>query len=458
MLTHDRLAEATTRWGASVVAALVVLVAVQQPVWALLLRLGVPVPIVRVARFSKEALLAAVVCLAVAAVVTRRPRQDAVLFLSSRGSRLDRLDLAVGTWVVLVTIHLLLGATLGETLFPRTTDDLWLQLVAYRSLVVGPILLVAVRSLRLGAAGRARVLGAILWASAILSVVAIFEVLAPGVMEQFAQRVLDYRGYQRAVFGIDLPWGIVVQTTFGDGILVTRAGSLLFDYLQLGFFLLPALAIALVRVAGPWSRDSWHHLGLLVLFSVGILATVTRTAILAAGVVVVVIVLTVRDDVVRRRLQRLALAGLVIVVAAAIPTGIAARMVAGLTATDASSNEHVAALELGVQTVAGNPLGIGVGSTAEVGVRSDAAALIVENAYLDIGVQTGLLGMLAFAVFLVALVRALVDRLHADDLAGPALATVLGFAFGAMLLHVWLMIEATWVVYVLAGLALRRSP
>ena len=459
MTTHDRVRGTAAQWGALAVASLVVLVAVQQPLWALLLRLGVPEAAVRVARFTKEGLVAVVVLAAVAALLTRGTRREERLqFVGVRAPRWDRVDLAVGAWVVLVTAYLAAGLVAGEQLFPRTTDDPWLQLVAYRSLVVGPILLVAVRSLPLLHEHRERVLGAILVAGGVLSVGAMFEVMAPGVVEDLATDVLRYREYQSRIFGIDLPFGVVVQTTFGDEILVTRAGSLLFDYLQLGFFLLPAFAIALVRVVDPDRSDRWSQAALLGLLAAGILATVTRTAIVAAGVAVVVVVLTLPDERLRRRARIIGLAVLAVAVAVAVPTGIAARMVAGLAASDASSNEHVAALELGATTVAGNPLGIGVGSTAEVGVRTDAAALIVENAYLDIGVQTGLLGMLAFGALVVALVLALRDRLALDPLAAPALATVVAFSVGSLLLHAWLMIEASWVVHVLAGMALPRDP
>ena len=447
------------QWAATAIASLVVLVAVQQPLWALLLRLGVPEAAVRALRFTKEGLVAVVVLAAVAALLARPPRQqDRVQFVGVRGSRWDGVDLAVGAWVALVTGYLVAGLLAGEQLFPRTTDDPWLQLVAYRSLVVGPVLLVAVRSVPLLREHRQRILTAILVAGGLLSVVAMFEVVAPGVMEDLASGALRYRGYQARIFGIDLPYGVVVQTTFGDEILVTRAGSLLFDYLQLGFFLVPAFAIALVRVADAARPDRWQQAALLGLLAAGILATVTRTAIVAAGVAVVVVVLTLPDEALRRRARSIGLTVLAVAVVVAVPTGIAARMVAGLAASDASSNEHVAALELGATTVATNPLGIGVGSTAEVGVRTDATSLIVENAYLDIGVQTGVLGMLAFVAMVVVVMRALRDRLALDRLAAPALAAVVAFSVGSLLLHAWLMIEASWVVHVLAGMALRRDP
>lgn len=459
MTTHDRVRGTAAQWGAGAVASLVVLVAVQQPVWALLLRLGVPEAAVRLVRFTKEGLVAVVVLAAAAALLARAPRrEDRVQFVGVRGPRSDRVDLAVGAWIALVTAYLLAGMVAGEQLFPRTTDDPWLQLVAYRSLVVGPVLLVAVRSLPLVREHRERITTAILAAGGVLSAVAMFEVAAPGVMEDLASDVLRYRAYQARIFGIELPFGVVVQTTFGDEILVTRAGSLLFDYLQLGFFLLPAFAIALVRVVDADRSDRWQQVALLGLLTAGILATVTRTAIVAAGVAVVVVVLTLPGEALRRRARMIGLAVLAVAVAVAVPTGIAARMVAGLAASDASSNEHVAALELGMTTVASNPLGIGVGSTAEVGVRTDAAALIVENAYLDIGVQTGLPGMLAFVALVVVLVLALRDRLALDPLAAPALAAVVAFSVGSLLLHAWLMIEASWVVHVLAGMALRRQP
>ena len=459
MTIHDRVRGTAAQWGAGAVASLVVLVAVQQPLWALLLRLGVPVPAVRLVRFTKEGLLAVVVLAAIAALLARAPdRSSSVQFVGARAGRWDRLDGAVALWVGLVSAYLLAGLVAGSTLFPRTTDDPWLQLVAYRSLVVGPVLLVAVRSLPLLRRHRDQVVTAILVAGGLLAAVAMFEVVAPGVMEDLASGALQYRRYQAAVFGIELPWGVVVQTTFGDGILVTRAGSLLFDYLQLGFFLLPAFAVALVRVADAARADRWRQAALLALLSAGILATVTRTAILAAGVAVIVVVLTLPDEALRRRARMLGLGVLVAAVVVAVPTGIAARMMAGLAASDASTNEHVQALQLGMDTVAAHPLGIGVGSTAEVGVRSDAAALIVENAYLDIGVQTGVLGIVAFGLLVALLLAALYDRVAVDRLAAPALATIAGFAVGSLLLHAWLMIEATWVAYALAGLALPRDP
>ena len=461
MTTRERVQQTAVRWGAVCLAAMVVVVAVQQAVWPLLLRLGTPEMVVRVARFAKEGLVAVVVVAAAVCLVGRRPPSRSASFVGVPRSRWDGVDAAVAVWVALVTAYLVVGVAAGGEVFPRTTNDPWLQLVGYRSLVVGPVLLVAVRSLPLRTEHRRWITTGVLVAGGILAAVAVFEVLAPSVMERFATDVLRLREYEARIFGLDLDYSVVRETSFdvgAGGVRVIRAGSLLFDYLQLGFFLVPASAIALVRVVDPARPDRARHAWLLALLGAGILATVTRTAIGALVVAVVVVVLTLPDEALRRRARIAGACVLALAAAVAIPTGVAARVGAGLVASDASSNEHVAALELGVRTIAANPMGLGIGSTAEVGPRSEAIALIVENAYLDVGVQTGLLGMAAIVMLLVAMIRALWGRLGEDPMAVPALATVVAFTVGSLLLHVWLMIEATWVAYMLAGIALRRAP
>lgn len=431
------------RWPDRALQGLVVVLALQLPVLALAYRLGVPGSVVRAAGSTKELLVVGVLVAATAAVVARRPRTD----------RLDRMTLA---YVALVTLYLAVGVAgprVGHDLFGRSPDSVFLQAVAFRSIVVAPALLLAVRSLRLDAPARRRILDTVVVVSGVVAAGAVVEAVVPAAWERVMGDGLGYVRYQRDLFGILLHDGVVVRTDVA-GRLVVRAGSVLFDYLQVGFFLLPGLALAILRAA---RRATGWSIATAVLVGAGVLATVTRSAILAAAITLVALALTGGSAGTARRLRRSLVVAGVLTALLSVPTGLAPRLVSFAGGGDVSADAHLRSLREGVGQVVDAPWGIGLATTAETATRGATAGLVPENSYLDLAIQLGVPGVALFAVVLLLLVRELVRRVDADPLAGVALAVVVGLAGGALLLHVWTMIETTWLVFALAGLAVPRG-
>lgn len=433
------------RWPDRALQVLIVVLGLQLPVLALAYRLGVPGPVVRGAGFTKELLVVGVLVAAAATVVARRSRSD----------RLDRTTLA---YLAVVTVYLgvgVAGPRVGYDVLDRSPDSVFLQAVAFRSLVVGPALLLAVRTLRLDEAARRRLLDTVLVVSGVVAAGAVVEAVVPAVWERVTGELLGYVRYQRDLFGIELARGVVVRTEVG-GRLVVRAGSVLFDYLQTGFFLLPGLALATLRAA---RRPTAGTVATAALVGAGILATVTRSAILAAAVVLVVLALVAGSAGTARVLRRALVVAGVLTAILSVPTGLASRLLSVAGGGDVSAGEHLASLREGLAQVVDAPWGIGLATTAETAARGPTPAVVSENSYLDLAIQVGLPGLVLFVLMLLLALRRLGRRADHDPLAGVASAVIVGLATGALLLHVWTLIETTWIVFALVGVATpRRVP
>ena len=122
------------------------------------------------------------------------------------------------------------------------------------------------------------------------------------------------------------------------------------------------------------------------------------------------------------------------------------------SAGESSTSSHLSALRDGIRTVAHHPWGFGLGNSGVSASRTGVDVKAGESTYTELGVDTGVLGLLAFAGWLVALVLAL--RARSPWLAASVAAVaVLGLQTDVIGIH-WLSV----VVFALAGSALRASP
>ena len=122
-----------------------------------------------------------------------------------------------------------------------------------------------------------------------------------------------------------------------------------------------------------------------------------------------------------------------------------------------SLRSHWNSLRGGVETVAGHPHGYGLGNAGATAERQGIELKAGESNYTEFGVEAGLLGMLAFAVWNVSLAVALLRRGRADWAAagiGASLAAVLVLALQTDVYGVpWV----GYVVYWLAGATVERT-
>ena len=122
------------------------------------------------------------------------------------------------------------------------------------------------------------------------------------------------------------------------------------------------------------------------------------------------------------------------------------------SAGESSTSSHLSALRDGVRTVAHHPWGYGLGNSGVSAARTGVEVKAGESTYTELGVDTGVLGLAAFAGWLVVLILAL--RARSPWLASSVAALcVLGLQTDVIGIH-WLSV----VVFALAGAALRGAP
>jgi len=118
------------------------------------------------------------------------------------------------------------------------------------------------------------------------------------------------------------------------------------------------------------------------------------------------------------------------------------------SAGESSTSSHLSALRDGIRTVARHPWGYGLGNSGVSAARTGVEVKAGESSYTELGVDAGVLGLVAFAGWLVALILALRDR-SPWLAASVAAVAVLGLQTDVIGIH-WLAV----VVFALAGAAL----
>jgi len=219
----------------------------------------------------------------------------------------------------------------------------------------------------------------------------------------------------------------------GNGVVFRRLTSTFLSPLATSYLLVVALFFI------PLRRRWGLPLGLLIFAA--LLWTHTRSALLA-----LVVVLVLRA-VVRRRLRPLVWAVVVALIGLAFVKGydhfgprthftaselkVQERIAHehphasndATSANESSTSEHLASLRTGARTVLHHPWGFGLGNSGVTAARTHVKVEAGESTYTELGVETGVLGMLVFAAWSLALLRATMRR-----------RMWVGAAFAAMLL------------------------
>jgi O-Antigen ligase len=119
---------------------------------------------------------------------------------------------------------------------------------------------------------------------------------------------------------------------------------------------------------------------------------------------------------------------------------------------ESSTSSHLSALRDGIETVARHPWGYGLGNAGVSASRTGVDVKAGESTYTELGVDAGLLGLVAFVGWLMALFAAL--RWRSPWLAASVAAVaLLGLQTDVIGIH-WLSV----VVFTLGGAALRATP
>jgi hypothetical protein len=399
------------------------------------------------------------------AVAAARVALDAVRGrrLPFRPGPLDALGLAFAAVVVVYALlpqSVLDGQAGGEARLLALRHDL---------VPVGAFLLG--RALPLGTDDLRRLAWTIAGAAAAVAAIGLVEVYAvpiewwrdSSVPEYFREQLgYEYRGTG------GLPENFVYNTGSEDHFL-RRLVSVFLSPLGTGFMLVVALLV--VAAGGPLARRRGLLVALAAVSAAGLLFTFSRSSLLALAGALCVLALA------RRRLWPLGAAVATIAVAVAFaqvfpslaPRGdwtqadlVRQRAQAAreggveggpLSTEEPSIESHLTSLREGLETVVRHPQGYGLGNAGTVASRTDVPLRAGESNYTELGVETGLAGMLLFVawnlVLLVFLVRAARSRSpSAWATAGVAasLAAVLALAVQTDTLGVpWIAVCVWWL-------------
>ncbi|HSX02481.1 MAG TPA: hypothetical protein VLI05_04175 [Candidatus Saccharimonadia bacterium] len=115
-----------------------------------------------------------------------------------------------------------------------------------------------------------------------------------------------------------------------------------------------------------------------------------------------------------------------------------------------SDFQHLASLRTGLQQLATAPFGHGVG-TAGPGVFYTGVGTIIEDYYLQLGYETGALGLIGFVALIVIAARELWRQAVANPVAAGLWGALIGISANALVLPVWTDSTTALVFWIATG-------
>ena len=225
---------------------------------------------------------------------------------------------------------------------------------------------------------------------------------------------------------------------------------------QLGTYLI--LPICLSAALYIKQRRPWQA-ALFVACLISLTWTFSRSAWLGAGVALIVTILAT----IPKHSRRPAL----LVSAAAVAAGLIAlplllssnshlqffilhSSIQNHDQANLSDSQHAASLTSGASSLLNNPLGHGLG-TAGPATFHEGAINIIENFYLQIGYEMGVLAIVIFGFIVVTLIIKLIKKSQLSLLAIPAAAALIGISLVALVLPAWVDSSTSLILWIVAG-------
>jgi len=118
--------------------------------------------------------------------------------------------------------------------------------------------------------------------------------------------------------------------------------------------------------------------------------------------------------------------------------------------TNGSDSYRLKNAEAGIAKITTKPLGYGLG-TAGPASKNTAHPIITENSYLQIGIETGVVGLILFVATVTLTLIALAKRFGVVDEAAALFAILIGLSITNLFLHTWADSATALVLWGLAG-------
>ncbi|MDB5170448.1 MAG: hypothetical protein JWO35_142 [Candidatus Saccharibacteria bacterium] len=242
-----------------------------------------------------------------------------------------------------------------------------------------------------------------------------------------------------------------------------RVASTLRGANPLGAYLIVPITVLTMILVRTKLRRNWQF-GLLGGALIALFFSFSRSAWIGAAVAVAVVLgLSLQSKKLQR--QVLVVAGVSLIALAGL--GLALRdnsqfqnvffHTEDKSVVKTSSNDgHLSALKDGVSDIAHEPLGGGPGTAGPASVYNPHETRIAENYFIQIGQETGLLGMALFILINIGVGYLLWSR-RADPLALSLFASLIGLTLVNLLSHAWADDTLAYVWWGLAGIAMAPS-
>lgn len=277
--------------------------------------------------------------------------------------------------------------------------------------------------------------GRAIWVVAGLSVLGMIEVLFIGEGPRTILYLATTRGATE---------GAALNNTFhAEGYLGLRESATMFEPLTFGLLCMVGLIIWWVYRRNPLPA---------ALIGLGLVGSLTRSAWVGTVVAILLLAFAMSQ---RRRLFLYAALGVGLFSAAVPLLGLGDYIFVSKTGQDPSAQGHEESLIDGLKYVSEHPFGAGAGNAGSYAVKNDTNGVGIEDTYLTLAAEYGILTSFCFIGFLIAALR-IAWRLQ-TPLGYAAAGILVGFgtAMIAAALHQDLALQS-WIWFPI-GLAVRSS-
>lgn len=300
---------------------------------------------------------------------------------------------------------------------------------------------VALRRSRL----RAHWQGLVLWPAALVVLFGLLQIFV------LPRDFLSHFGYG--------PNTIPAMETINHNAHYYRIASTLRGANPLGAYLLIPISVLVVLLLG--AKRNWRQITLLLSALVVLFFSFSRSAWIGAALSVAILcALQIKSK--RLQMQALTVGVLLVLILGGLAIGLRNNVhfqniflhtqTHSAVATNSDSG-HLSALRAGLHDITHQPLGNGPGSAGPASTYNNHPARIAENYYVQIGQETGWLGLALFILINLGVGYLLWLR-RADPLALSLFASLIGLTFINLLSHAWADDTLAYIWWGLAGIAL----
>ncbi|HVY09136.1 MAG TPA: O-antigen ligase family protein [Mycobacteriales bacterium] len=428
-------------------SVVLILVPLQLTLFAWLYKIGLPHDFVKELGYTKDVGTAAIIVAMLRAPASYR-----------RLNNFDVLDWFAFGYLAIATFYLVIPEVAKGSLGGLPFQ---VRLNAWRLDCLFIVLMFAARRVPFTKGELHRIRDVVVAIGLLMLAVGVWESVDGGGYNRFLLHTLHVPQYQLEVLNTSPPkqFDYVLHTHIA-GVAVTRVGSLFTDPLPLGFFMVIPLGLCVERLAGERLRP-WVLIGVGG-SAVTVVLTQTRSPILGAATAILLAVhLAFRNGAPGRyRLMVLVVAAAVVAVPLSAGSAIRGRFSTTFQTSGSPDNlRHEIALRSSASKIIHDPLGAGLGSNPATGQRFGTSTVTFsENSYLQVGVELGAAGMIAFVGAYLALLARLRNeakrRTDRSSVAGGMWLAGWGLFITGMFLHVWTSFPVALTFWGIAGAAI----